>query len=251
MGYFKDMINIDINCDIGEGVDNEAELLPLITSCNIACGGHAGDADTMMKVALLAKEQKVLIGAHPSYPDRANFGRTSIKMAKDELKKSILVQIEDLNTVLKTLGISLNHIKPHGALYNDVAKDRELALVFLDSISKYKKEVFLFVPYDSKIAEEALRLGFRIKYEAFADRNYNEDLSLVSRKNHKALIQDPKKVMDHLLHMVTKGAVLTLSGKAVKIQADTYCIHGDSPSTLQILMYLSKHLPENQILIKK
>lgn len=251
MGYFKDMINIDINCDIGEGVDNEAELLPLITSCNIACGGHAGDADTMMKVALLAKEQKVLIGAHPSYPDRANFGRTSIKMVKDELKKSILVQIEDLNTVLKTLGISLNHIKPHGALYNDVAKDRELASVFLDSISKYKKEVFLFVPYDSKIAEEALRLGFRIKYEAFADRNYNEDLSLVSRKNHKALIQDPKKVMDHLLHMVTKGTVLTLSGKAAKIQADTYCIHGDSPSTLQILMYLSKHLPENQILIKK
>ena len=109
----------------------------------------------------------------------------------------------------------------------------------------------MFVPYDSKIAEEALRLGFRIKYEAFADRNYNEDLSLVSRKDPKALIQEPKKVMDHLLHMVTKGTVLTLSGKAVKIQADTYCIHGDSPSTLQILMYLSKHLPENQILIKK
>lgn len=251
MGYFKDMINIDINCDIGEGVDNEAELLPLITSCNIACGGHAGDVNTMMKVALLAKEHRVLIGAHPSYPDRANFGRTSIKMAKDDLKKSILAQIEDLNTVLKTLGISLNHIKPHGALYNDVAKDRELALVFLDAIEKYKKEVFLYVSYDSKIAQEALRSGFRIKYEAFADRNYNEDLSLVSRKDPMALIQDPKAVMDHLLHMVTKGAVLTLSGKAVNIEADTYCIHGDSPSTLQILAYLSKHLPENQILIKK
>ena len=245
------MINIDINCDIGEGIGNEAQLLPLITSCNIACGGHAGDIATMMKVAFLAKEHKVLIGAHPSYPDRENFGRTSIKMAKEELKKSILAQIDDLNTVLKSLGLALNHIKPHGALYNDVARDRELALVFLDSVEKYKNEVFLYVPYDSKIAEEALRLGFQIKYEAFADRNYNEDLSLVSRKEPMAMIQDPKAVKDHLLYMVTKGAVLTLSGKAVKIKADTYCIHGDSPSTFQILMYLSKHLPKNQILIKK
>ena len=245
------MINIDINCDIGEGIGNEAQLLPLITSCNIACGGHAGDTATMMKVAFLAKEHKVLIGAHPSYPDRENFGRTSIKMAKEELKKSILAQIDDLNTVLKSLGLALNHIKPHGALYNDVARDRELALVFLDSVEKYKNEVFLYVPYDSKIAEEALRLGFQIKYEAFADRNYNEDLSLVSRKEPMALIQDPKAVKDHLLYMVTKGAVLTLSGKAVKIKADTYCIHGDSPSTLQILTYLSKHLPKNQISIKR
>tara|TARA_R100001369_G_scaffold92120_1_gene135574 strand:- start:23320 stop:24075 length:756 start_codon:yes stop_codon:yes gene_type:complete len=251
LGYFKDMISIDINCDIGEGVGNEAQLLPLITSCNIACGGHAGDADTMMQIASMAKEHKVLIGAHPSYPDRENFGRTSIKMPKVELKKSILSQIEDLNTVLKSLGSPLNHIKPHGALYNDVARDRELALVFLDSIEKFKKYVFLYVPFDSKIEEEALRMGFRIKYEAFADRNYNDDLSLVSRKDPRALLHDPKAVMDHVLNMVTKGEVLTLSGKAVKIKADTYCIHGDSPSTLQILTYLSKHLPKNQISIKR
>jgi len=251
LGYFKDMINIDINCDMGEGIGNEAQLLPFITSCNIACGGHAGDASTMLQIASMAKEHKVLIGAHPSYPDKENFGRTSIKMSKDVLKTSILAQIEDLNTVLKSLGIALNHIKPHGALYNDVAKDRELALVFLESVEKYKKEVFLYVPYDSKIEKEALGLGFRIKYEAFADRNYNVDLSLVSRKDPRALIQDPKAVKDHLLYMVTKGAVLTLSGKAVKIKADTYCIHGDSPSTLQILTYLSKHLSKNQILIKK
>ncbi|MEG3659776.1 5-oxoprolinase subunit PxpA [Arenibacter palladensis] len=245
------MISIDINCDIGEGVGNEAQLLPLITSCNIACGGHAGDADTMMQIASMAKEHKVLVGAHPSYPDRENFGRTSIKMPKVELKKSILSQIEDLNIVLKSLGIPLNHIKPHGALYNDVARDMELALVFLDSIEKFKKDVFLYVPYDSKIEMEALRMGFRIKYEAFADRNYNDDLSLVSRKDPRALLHHPKAVMDHVLHMVTKGEVLTLSGKAVKIKADTYCIHGDSPSTLQILAYLSKHLPKNQISIKK
>tara|TARA_R110002050_G_scaffold25604_8_gene68221 strand:+ start:2348 stop:3103 length:756 start_codon:yes stop_codon:yes gene_type:complete len=251
LGYFKDMMNIDINCDVGEGIGNEAQLMPLISSCNIACGGHAGDTVTMMKVASLAKENKVLIGAHPSYPDRENFGRTSIKIANDELKRSIQAQLEELGTVLKSLGAVLNHIKPHGALYNDVAKDRKLAAVFLDSIEKYKEEVFLYVPYHSKIGEEARRLGFQIKYEAFVDRNYNEDLSLVSRKDPRAMIQDPKAVMDHLLIMATKGSVLTLSGRLVKIKADTYCIHGDSPTTLQILAYLSRHLPKNQILIKK
>lgn len=245
------MISIDINCDIGEGVGNEAQLLPLITSCNIACGGHAGDTNSMWQIALMAKKQKVLIGAHPSYPDRENFGRNSINISKVELKKSILSQIEDLNTVLKSLGTPLNHIKPHGALYNDVAGSKELALVFLDSIEKYRNNVFLYVPYNSKIEEEALRLGFRIKYEAFADRNYNDDLSLVSRKDPRALLQDPNAVMVHVLHMVKKGEVLTLSGKALKIKADTYCIHGDSPSTLQILTYLSKHLPKNQISINK
>ncbi|MCM4163035.1 lactam utilization protein LamB [Arenibacter sp. A80] len=245
------MINIDINSDIGEGVGNEAQLLPLISSCNIACGGHAGDIGTMLKVASLAKEHKVLIGAHPSYPDRANFGRTSIIMAKGELQKSILSQIGNLNTVLTPLGVALNHIKPHGALYNDLAKDSELARIFLDSIEKYKKKVFLYAPYGSKIAEEALYLGFQIKYEAFADRTYNDDLSLVSREDPLAMIQDPKAVKDHLLTMITKGRVMTISGKAVKIKADTYCIHGDSPLALQILAYLSKHLPKNQILIKK
>ncbi len=251
MGNSKVMINIDINSDTGEGIGNEAQLLPLISSCNIACGGHAGDVGTMMKVASLAKEHRVLIGAHPSYPDRANFGRTSIIMAKKELQKSIRAQVMGLSTVLTSLDVGLNHIKPHGALYNDVAKDRELAQTFLDSIERYKKEVFLYVPYGSKIAEEALRLGFLIKYEAFADRNYNEDLSLVSRKDPLAMIQDPKAVKDHLLAMITKGRVMTISGKAVKIKADTYCIHGDSPLALQILTYLSKHLPKNQIVIKK
>jgi UPF0271 protein len=245
------MIKIDINCDLGEGMGNEAQLMPLISSCNIACGGHAGDMATMRQVALLAKEHRVLIGAHPSYPDKVNFGRTSVKISDKDLKTSIHEQLTNLKAVLKSLEIGLNHIKPHGALYNDVAKDKELALVFLDCIEKYKHEVFLYVPYRSKIEKEALRLGFQIKYEAFADRNYNADLSLVPRQNPMALIQDPKAVIDHILYMVTKGKVLTPSGKAVKIKADTYCIHGDSPSTLQILMYLSEYLPKNQILIRQ
>ena len=245
------MINIDINCDLGEGIGNEALIMPLISSCNIACGGHAGDNGTMIQVARLAKEHRVLVGAHPSYPDRENFGRTTINISEKDLKKSILVQIGNLSLVLKSLGIRLNHIKPHGALYNDIAKDRKLAMVFLNCIEEYKKDVHLYVPYHSIIEEEAIHSGFSVKYEAFADRNYNPDLSLVSRKESAALIQDPKAVLDHILHMIRKGTVLTWSGKEAKIKADTYCIHGDSPATLQILMYLSQQLPKNQILIKK
>tara|TARA_R110000868_G_scaffold36074_1_gene128405 strand:+ start:7863 stop:8600 length:738 start_codon:yes stop_codon:yes gene_type:complete len=245
------MIHIDINCDLGEGIGNEAEIMPLISSCNIACGGHAGDKETMIKVVRLAKEYHLLIGAHPSYPDRENFGRTTINIPEKELKKSILTQIEDLNKVLRSLGMGLHHIKPHGALYNDIAKDRKLAKVFLNCIAEYKKDIYLYVPYNSRIEEEALKSGFPIKYEAFADRNYNQDLSLLTRKDPAALIQDPKAVLEHILHIVKKGTVVTLSGKEVKIKADTYCIHGDSPATLQILMYLSQHLPKNQILVKK
>ena len=245
------MIHIDINCDLGEGIGNEAEIMPLISSCNIACGGHAGDKETMIKVVRLAKEYHVLIGAHPSYPDRENFGRTTINIPEKELKKSILTQIEDLNKVLRFLGMGLHHIKPHGALYNDIAKDRKLAKVFLNCIEEYKKDIYLYVPYSSRIEEEALKSGFLIKYEAFADRNYNQYLSLLTRKDPAALIQDPKAVLEHILHIVKKGTVVTLSGKEVKIKADTYCIHGDSPATLQILMYLSQHLPKNQILVKK
>lgn len=245
------MINIDINCDVGEGIGNEAQLMPLISSCNIACGGHAGDKGTMMQIARLAKDHHVLIGAHPSYPDRENFGRNTINISEKDLQKSILAQIGDLIAALKSLGMRLHHIKPHGALYNDITKDRKLALVFLNCIKEYRKDVYLYVPYRSKIEEEAIRLGFRIKYEAFADRNYNPDLSLVSRKEPMALIQNPQAVLDHLLNMVKKETVLTLSNKEVKIKADTYCIHGDSPLSLQILMYLSQQLPKNQILIKK
>jgi len=244
------MIKIDLNCDLGEGVGNERLLMPLISSCNIACGGHSGDKGTMIQVARLAKEHHVLVGGHPSYPDRENFGRKTINISNNELKRSILAQIEGLHRELKSLGMGLHHIKPHGALYNNVAKDKELALVFLDAIGTYRKTTFLYVPYQSVVAEEALRLGFQIKYEAFADRHYHPDLSLVSRKEANALIHDPKEVLDHLLHMVKKGTVLTLSGMEVKIRADTYCIHGDSPSSLQILMYLSQQLPMNQILMR-
>ena len=245
------MPTIDINCDLGEGVDNEVDIMPMISSCSIACGGHAGNLETMEKVVGLAKLNGVLVGAHPSYPDKENFGRVSISISAEALKNSIKEQIESLLVILKAKNMELNHIKPHGALYNDIARDRELALLFLESVAAYKEKVVLYVPYASEIAKQAKETGYPIKYEAFADRNYNQDLSLVSRKAPNALIQDPHEVLDHILLMVNKGTVKTASGTAVKLLADTYCIHGDSPATLQILMYLSQQLPKKQIFIKK
>jgi len=244
-------INIDINCDVGEGIGNENELFPFISSCNIACGGHAGDDASMSQITKMAKHHNVLVGAHPSYPDKDNFGRRSIDIEPDVLIKSIQSQIKNLENILKIEGVPMHHIKPHGALYNDLAINQELAQTFLEGIKKYKTSNVLYVPPNSVISEEAAKQGFTIKHEAFADRNYNADLSLVSREKPNAVINDPHEVLKHLTKMIREQSVITMNGEIVKIKADTYCLHGDTPNALQILMYLSKELPKQNIQIKK
>ncbi|AKA36473.1 5-oxoprolinase subunit PxpA [Flagellimonas lutaonensis] len=242
---------IDINCDVGEGMGNEARLFPFISSCNIACGGHAGDMESMRSIARLARENGIRVGAHPSYPDTENFGRVAMKISDEELKKALESQLEIFCEILYAEHIRLHHIKPHGELYNVIAKNSHLASLFLDVVERYRAEAILFVPPSSKIAVEADRRGFRIKYEAFADRNYNEDLSLVPRKFSNAVISEPHKVAEHLLMMVKNGAVRTVNGKEVPIKADTFCIHGDTPSAFEILAYLSKELPWQHVHLKK
>jgi len=182
---------INMNCDVGEGIGNEAALLPLISSCNIACGGHAGDTQSMRKVVALAKMHQVKVGAHPSYPDPENFGRTSMAMPKEALKQSIQEQIHALCIILEEEKMPLHHIKPHGALYNDAAKDPKIAAIILDAIAPYKKEVVLYAPYGSVIGKSAIAANYKVMYEAFGDRNYNKDLSLVSRSLDKALKHAP------------------------------------------------------------
>ncbi|QLG46829.1 5-oxoprolinase subunit PxpA [Costertonia aggregata] len=242
---------IDINCDVGEGVGNEAELFPLISSCNIACGGHSGDLASMTAVVRLAKKHRVKIGAHPSYPDIKNFGRLSIKMDTRELSDSIKSQVETLAFIAKKEKIDVHHIKPHGALYNDIAKDENLASVFLEAVTRCKNQLFIYVPPKSIIEKLALKKGFKIKREAFGDRNYTADLRLVSRKEANALILNPESVCKHLIRMVKEQYVNTISGERIKIKADTYCIHGDTPNALQILTYLSKELHNHKIYISK
>lgn len=247
MGHWE----IDINCDVGEGMGNEASLFPFISSCNIACGGHAGDAESMQETVVLALAHKIKIGAHPSYPDREHFGRVSMKLSESEFQASIHEQLSALEKILLQENTIMHHVKPHGALYNDMMTDRRLAGAFLETIAYLKSRCFLFVPFGSVIAEEALNQGFKIQVEAFADRRYLDGYSLAPRKKHGAVIASPEAVLQQLVGMVKDSRLETLDGVQLPIEAETYCIHGDTPSAFQILTYLAKELPNQGIYLKK
>jgi len=244
------MLKIDINSDVGEGLGNEDALMPFISSCNIACGGHAGDKDTMRRTIRLALKHQVGIGAHPSYPDRLNFGRKVMDISDDALISSLREQLYGFLDILTAEGGTLHHIKPHGALYNQMAKKKRVSHVFLDAMVGFR-DIPIYVPFQSKIQEVAILRGHNIKLEAFADRNYLPDLSLVPRGNTNAVISDPEAVLSHILHMINTGKVKTLDGNLVPIQADTFCVHGDTPSAFKILTYLHKQLPTYNMYIKK
>jgi 5-oxoprolinase (ATP-hydrolysing) subunit A len=231
---------IDINCDVGEGLNNEHLLMPYISSCNIACGGHAGDIETMTQVVSLALKNNVKIGSHPSYPDKENFGRKSIEISKEALKKTITFQIQSLEEIAEKTGAQLYHLKPHGALYNDLAKNETLADGFLDIIEVYKTKYKLYIPYNSAIAKVAKRRNFDIIYEAFADRNYNDDGSLVSRQKSNSIITDIGDIIAHISQIKNKGKVTTISGKKVITKADTFCVHSDTKNAVELVRNIHK-----------
>nr|WP_299385446.1 5-oxoprolinase subunit PxpA [Allomuricauda sp.] len=247
MGHWS----IDINCDVGEGMGNEALLFPHISSCNVACGGHAGDSQSMSKVVALAKEHQIKVGAHPSYPDKKNFGRKVMAISEGALENSIHDQLRDFETVLSKENVPLNHVKAHGALYNETAKNPDLAHAYLNILKSYGLKVPLYVPFGSQMDTLAPDYGFEVRHEAFGDRNYNKDLSLVSRKLPNALIEQPEAVLDHVLYIIKNGKIVTLSGESTPMESQTICIHGDTPSAYQILMYLSQELPKHGVSIQK
>ena len=233
---------IDINCDVGEGVENEHLLMPFISSCNIACGGHFGDAHSIDETIKLAIENNLKIGAHPSFPDKENFGRKLMQISDDELKKSIQNQLDLFLERLVFFDGKLHHIKPHGALYNAIAVDEKLADLFVESSRNYLKDAFLYVPYNSVIEKVALKNNINIKYEAFADRNYNNDLSLVSRTHKNALLIGETAVFNHVLYMIKNNQVKTISGLAKEIKVDTFCVHGDTKNAVEIVKSLHQNL---------
>lgn len=233
------MINqISINCDVGEGFNNEAALMPYLNYCNIACGSHAGDLVTMKNTVKLAVEHGVKIGAHPSYPDRENFGRISLKISKTELKASIQQQIKDLKSIVDAASAELHHIKPHGALYNDIARNEPLAETFLSSVEIYKDECELMLPYGSVAAKIAIEIGFSVLLEAFADRNYNNDLSLVSRSLPNALIPKKAAMLAHVASITNYKKVYTVQGEWKTLKADTFCVHSDTPNAAMLVKFL-------------
>ncbi|WP_298757142.1 5-oxoprolinase subunit PxpA [uncultured Psychroserpens sp.] len=241
------MILIDINCDLGEGIGNEDLLMPLISSCNIACGGHAGDKATMSFVTDLAQKFKVKIGAHPSFPDRESFGRKEMNMSDEALYSTLYDQIKSLKRILDKKLLSLHHVKPHGALYNMVSVNKEIAKVVVNVIRDIDKSLILYAPYKSIIAEIASQVGLQVKFEAFADRNYNQDLTLVSRRKENALIHDAEVMFRQVSQIVLDEKVTVINGVEVTLKADTFCVHGDGKNVVQNLEHLIHRLKQNNI----
>lgn len=237
------MSTIDLNADLGEGIGKDAILMPFLSSCNIACGGHAGNQETIRETILLANKFNVKIGAHPSFPDRENFGREELKLTETELHTSITQQIKLVQSVGESEGTLLHHVKPHGALYNLAAIREDIASTLVNSLLTFP-DVSVYAPYGSTLAALAKAKGIQVHFEIFADRNYNNDLTLVSRKHIHALLHDPNHIAEHVIRMIKNGEVKTLDGKLVQIEADTVCIHGDNPNAEEIIKTLRARLKD-------
>lgn len=242
-------ISIDINADVGEGVNNESQLMPFLTSCNIACGGHAGNSETMREVLKLAKVHQVKIGAHPSFPDPDNFGRLTLKMSEEALLESLKSQVDDLMKIAASEGGTIHHIKPHGALYNLANTNTKYAEIVVLLMKHFENNFKLYAPYRSLLANIAKHQGIEVVYEAFADRNYNADGTLVSRSHQNAIIEDATQLCNHVLNIVINGKITAITGKEIPVKAETVCIHGDHPQAEQHIKVLTEALLKHNILI--
>jgi UPF0271 protein len=243
--------SIDINSDLGEGAGTDADLMPLISSANIACGGHAGDEQTMRATVALARKHGVAIGAHPGYPDRENFGRDAMDMSEDDLADEVTRQIRALWRVDRDLKIS--HVKAHGALYNQAWKDAKIAKAIVAGVKKVyptPTDIALFAAPKSAIVDVALAAGLRVVREGFADRAYEPDGTLRSRKLAGALHTDPKVAAKQALSFVREGGVRAHDGTFLKMEIDTLCLHGDTPGAPAIAAAVRKALADAGVQVR-
>ncbi|MDG2173875.1 MAG: LamB/YcsF family protein [Flavobacteriaceae bacterium] len=241
---------IRINSDLGEGTGVEKDIMPFLNSCSIACGGHTGDKSSMTDTILIAKKYDVNIGAHPSYPDKENFGRKNISISNADLSNSLMSQIDDLERIARSLETSLNHIKLHGALYNLSANDLETASIIIKLMRFKYSDKILYVPYGSLISELAIENNIKIYYEVFLDRNYNNDLSLVSRENNNSMILDYQKMLKRLENVINDNKIQTIGGDYKKILADTFCVHGDSLEIASVIRDLFNEINKHNLEIE-
>ncbi|MDA7805798.1 LamB/YcsF family protein [Candidatus Pelagibacter sp.] len=248
-------MEININCDLGEkskfhSIKNDPELLNIVNSANIACGYHAGDEQTMDMVIQISKKNSVSIGAHPSFNDPENFGRLRINLSSSEVRKLIIDQYEILQKIADNYGEKVTHIKPHGALNNMACEDIELATTLASVINEINKDLIYLVPTGSKMEEAAKKFNMKIACEIFADRNYEDDGNLVSRKKPHALITDPEEAKKHVLNMVKNQSLNCHSGKQIPCEIDSICIHGDNESSLATAKSIKNNLLENKLKLK-
>ncbi len=220
---------IDLNCDLGEGAGGEAALMPSITSANIACGGHAGDEQTMRATVALAQRWGVAVGAHPGYEDREHFGRRELALSPEEIVCLIVRQV----TVLQAIAPAV-HVKPHGALYNQAARDPVVAQAVAEGVRRCAGNLILVGLAGSELVRAGARAGLRVANEVFADRTYRGDGSLTDRRREDALISDEEVALRQALSLVLKGELTTIDGTTLAVKADTLCLHGDGPRALTL-----------------
>ncbi|MBN6043914.1 5-oxoprolinase subunit PxpA [Citrobacter sp. ku-bf4] len=242
-------MNIDLNADLGEGCASDAELLTLVSSANIACGFHAGDAQTMLASVREALKNGVAIGAHPSFPDRENFGRTAMTLPAETVYAQTLYQIGALSAMARAEGGVMRHVKPHGMLYNQAAKDPQLADAIAKAVHACDPALILVGLAGSELIRAGERFGLVTRQEVFADRGYQADGSLVPRSQPGALIEDEEQSLAQTLGMVETGRVKSLTGEWANVVAQTVCIHGDGEHALAFARRLRAAFDERRIAI--
>lgn len=250
------MPSIDLNCDMGESfgaytIGCDKEILDLITSANIACGFHAGDPAVMRKTVRMALEKGIGIGAHPGLPDLAGFGRRNMQISAQEAYDMTVYQIGALAAFAKAEGGTIQHVKPHGALYNMAAKDRELAQAIAKAVYDVDPEIILFGLAGSELVKAGTKTGLKTASEVFADRTYQRDGSLTPRREPGALIENRETAADQVIRMIKEGSVTSVQGEDVRVQADTICIHGDGQQTLVFAKFIRQSLEHEGIKIEK
>lgn len=244
------MQTIDLNCDLGEGLTNDALLMPWISSANIACGYHAGDTDSMQKTITLAIEHQVAIGAHPGFADKTNFGRTELRLPLNEIFDLVTEQVWQLQQMAKQMGGSLQHVKPHGALYNMSARDALLANTIAKAVYTIDHNLVLFGLSGSLSISEAEKIGLPTASEVFADRTYQPDGSLTPRSQPGALIESTEQCLQQVLEMIQQQTVTATNQKSVPIKAQTLCLHGDGEQAVVFAQLIYRALENNQISIQ-
>ncbi|MCI8454610.1 MAG: 5-oxoprolinase subunit PxpA [Lachnospiraceae bacterium] len=241
------MFYVDLNSDLGESFGNytigmDEEILKYVSSANVACGWHAGDAVVMGRTVALAGEFGVAVGAHPGFPDLMGFGRRNMAVTPDEAKAYVKYQLGALTAFTKSMGLQVQHVKPHGALYNMAAVDAKLARAMCEAVYEVDQEILFMGLAGSEMIRAAKEVGLRAANEVFADRAYNDDGTLVSRKLPGAVIKDKAEAIRRVVRMVKEGKVESINGNDIAIQADSVCVHGDNPKALEFVKNIRETL---------
>jgi 5-oxoprolinase (ATP-hydrolysing) subunit A len=240
---------VDLNADLGEGAGTDDELLSLVTSANIACGFHAGDAGTMRRAIEAARERNVAVGAHPSLFDRQNFGRKELPVSPEEVFDAVTYQLGVFQAIAEAAGMRPNHVKPHGALYNMAARDERLANAIASAIARADGKLIVFAPNGSALAHAAETHALQFAREVFADRNYLSDGSLVPRSRPDALLHNPTEAANRVLRMIRQHKVRSVQGIDVGVRAETICVHGDTPRAVEFARRLRARLEQDGVTI--